>query len=91
MQAVGMTDAQIIQAFVRDSGAGIYLAPPNAFGWIIPYATAGFGLAMILLFLRKVYKQRPMTELGAVPADDPTLARYKDQIERESAHLDLKD
>src|ERR1700686_2405048 len=38
MQAIGMSDDQIIQAFVRDSGAGIYLAPPNAWGWIIPYA-----------------------------------------------------
>src|SRR5215471_19317422 len=36
MQAVGMSDDQIVQAFVRDYGAGIYLAPPNAWGWIIP-------------------------------------------------------
>ena len=91
MQAIGMSDDQIIQAFVRDSGAGIYLAPPNAWGWIIPYATAGLGLALILLFLRKVYKPRPMTELGAVEDDDPMLAKYKDQIEKESANLDLKD
>ena len=91
MQAIGMSDDQIIQAFVRDSGAGIYLAPPNAFGWIIPYATAGFGLAMILLFLRRVYKPRPMTELGPAEDEDPTLAKYKDQIEKESANLDLKD
>ena len=33
MQAVGMSDDQIIQSFVREYGAGIYLAPPNAFGW----------------------------------------------------------
>ena len=36
MQAVAMSDDQIIQAFVRENGPGIYLAPPNAFGWIIP-------------------------------------------------------
>jgi cytochrome c-type biogenesis protein CcmH/NrfF len=90
MQAIGMSDDQIVQAFVRDSGAGIYLAPPNAFGWIVPYATVGFGLAMILLFLRKV-KPRPMRELGPVETEDPILAKYKDQIEKESAKLDLKD
>src|SRR5436305_1184370 len=38
MQSVGMSDTQIIQAFVRDYGQGIYLAPPNAWGWIVPYA-----------------------------------------------------
>ena len=91
MLALGMSDEQIVQAFVRDYGAAIYLAPPNAFGFIVPYATAGLGLAVILLFLRKVYKPRPMTELGAVEVEDPTLAKYKDQIEKESANLDLKD
>ena len=41
MQAVGMSDAQIIDAFVRDYGPGIYLAPPSAFGWVVPYARWG--------------------------------------------------
>src|SRR5437899_9561690 len=39
MQSVGMSDTQIIQAFVRENGPGIYLAPPNAFGWIVPYSS----------------------------------------------------
>jgi cytochrome c-type biogenesis protein CcmH/NrfF len=90
MQAIGMSDAQIVQAFVRDSGAGIYLAPPNAFGWIVPYAIVGFSMALLLLFLRRV-KPRPMAELGPVELEDPMLAKYKDQIERESAKMDLKD
>ena len=91
MLSIGMSDEQIVQAFIRDYGAGIYLAPPNAWGWIVPYATAGLGLAVIFLFLRKVYKPRPMTELGPAEPEDPTLAKYKDQIEKESANLDLKD
>src|SRR6476646_11584227 len=37
MQSASMSDEQIVQAFIRDYGAGIYLAPPNAFGWIVPY------------------------------------------------------
>jgi cytochrome c-type biogenesis protein CcmH len=89
MQAIGMTDDQIVQAFVRDYGPGIYLAPPNAFGFIVPYAAAGLGLLVILLFLRKAYKPRPMTDLGSVDDfDDPALAKYKDQIEKESSKLD---
>src|SRR6476646_11997876 len=32
MQSVGMNDDQIVQAFISDYGAVVYLAPPNAFG-----------------------------------------------------------
>ncbi len=88
MQAVGMSDEQIIQAFVRDYGAGIYLAPPNAFGWIIPYASVGLGLVIILLFIRKYRKPAPLTEVGPVEIDDPALEKYKDQIEKDLANLE---
>ena len=88
MQSVGMTDEQIVQAFIRDYGMGIYLAPPNAFGWIVPYASVGFGLVLILLFLRKYRKPKAMTDLGTIEADDPELAKYKEQIEKDTANLD---
>ncbi len=88
MQSVGMSDEQIVQAFIRDYGMAVYLAPPNAWGWIVPYATAGFGLVIILLFLRKYYKPRVMTDLGEMDADDPELAKYKEQIEKDTANLD---
>jgi len=88
MQAVGMSDEQIIQAFVRDYGAGVYLAPPNAFGWIIPYASVGLGLVIIWLFIRKYRKPAPLTEVGPVEIDDPALEKYKDQIEKDLANLE---
>ncbi len=88
MQSVGMSDSQIVQAFVRDYGNGIYLAPPNAFGWIVPYAVVGIGLLGILMVLRRYIKPRAMTELGPVEIDDPALAKYKDQIEKDLANLD---
>src|SRR6266699_1414166 len=88
MQAVGMSDQQIVQAFVRDNGAGIYLAPPNAFGWIVPYAAALAGLAAILLFVVKYRKPKPMAEIARPEIDDPVLAKYKDQIEKQLANLD---
>src|SRR5664280_2183157 len=77
MQSVGMSDDQIVQAFVRDYGAVILLSPPNAFGWIVPYACAGLGLVVILLFIRK-YKPKPMTDLGVVEPEDPELAKYQE-------------
>src|ERR1044071_329613 len=75
MQSLAMSDEQIVQWFVREYGAGVYLAPPNAFGWIVPYASVGLGLVVIWLFIRK-YKPRPLAELGPMDEDDPGLAKY---------------
>jgi len=88
MQAVGMSDEQIVQAFIRDYGMAIYLAPPNAWGWIVPYASLGMGLVVILLIIRKYMKPRPLTDLGEVELDSPELAKYREQIEKDTANLD---
>ena len=58
-----MSDEQIVQAFIRDYGMAIYLAPPNAFGWIVPYARwarAGGDLCCSCASTRP----KPMTDLG---------------------------
>jgi cytochrome c-type biogenesis protein CcmH len=88
MQAVGMTDDQIIRAFVQDYGPGVYLAPPSAFGWVVPYAMAGLGLAGIWLFVRKYYQPRPAASAGATEPDDPVLEKYKEQIEKDLADME---
>ena len=66
MQTAGMADDQIIQSFIREYGEGIYLAHPNAFGWIVPYSTVAVGLVMIWLFIKKYRKPKPLTDLGAI-------------------------
>ena len=88
MQGVGMSDQQIVQWFMREYGDKVYLAPPSAWGWIIPYASIGLGLGVIYLFVRRYYKPKPMTEVGPVEIDDPALAKYKDQIEKDLANLE---
>jgi len=88
MQAVGMSDDQIVQSFVRDVGPQVYLAPPSAFGWIVPYVMVGFGLMVIYLFVRKYRQPKPIAEIGSMELDDPALAKYKDQIEKELADLE---
>jgi len=88
MEAVGMSDQQIIDSFVREYGPDIYLAPPNATAWIVPYAAVGIGLLVIWFFVKKYRKPKPMTDLGSVEIDDPALAKYKDQIERDLANLE---
>ena len=88
MQAVGMSDDQIIQSFIQSDGPGIYLAPPSAFGWVVPYAAVGAGLLVIWAFIKKYRRPRPLAEVPALDLDDPALAKYKDQIEKELADLD---
>jgi cytochrome c-type biogenesis protein CcmH len=88
MLALGMTDQQIIDDFVRENGPGIYLSPPSAFGWIVPYASVGFGLVVIWLFMKKYRKPKPMADLGPIELDDPELAKYKDQIEKDLANFE---
>jgi|SRR5271157_61117 len=88
MQAVGMTDGQIIQAFIQDYGQGIYLAPPSAIGWVVPYAVAGLGLVVVWMFVRKYYQPRLSAAGGPPELDDPALEKYKDQIEKDLADLE---
>ena len=88
MQSVGMSDDQIVQKFIREYGQGVYLAPPNAMGWIVPYASVGMGLVVIWLFVKKYRKPKPIAEIGPMELDDPALEKYKDQIEKDMANLD---
>jgi len=88
MQALGMTDQQIIDGFLSDYGAGIYLAPPSAFGWLVPYAVVALGLLAIGWFLVKFRKPQPLAEIGPMELDDPALEKYKDQIEKDLANFE---
>jgi cytochrome c-type biogenesis protein CcmH/NrfF len=88
MQAAGYSDEQIVQAFVHDYGPGIYLAPPSAFGWVVPYVAIAFGLLAIWAFVKKYRKLKPMAELGPVEIDDPALEKYKEQIEEDLKKMD---
>jgi cytochrome c-type biogenesis protein CcmH/NrfF len=88
MQGLGYSDKQIVDAFIRDNGPGIYLAEPNAWGWIVPYALVGVGLVVIWLFLKKYRKPKPIAEIGPMEVDDPALEKYKDQIERDLANME---
>ena len=88
MLKLGYSDEQIIQAFIREYGPGIYLAQPNAWGWVIPYISLAAGLVVVWLFIRKYRKPRPIAELGPIQLDDPALEKYKEQIEKDLANLE---
>lgn len=89
MVAAGMSDQAIINSFVAQYGQRIYRAAPSPFGWIVPYASLLLGLGVIGWFLRRYRRPKPIAEFGpAIEVDDPQLAKYRDQIEKELSHLD---
>ena len=87
MLASGMSDQQIIDQFIAEYGQGIYRGDPNAWGWVIPYASVGFGLLVIWWFIKRYRKPQAAAESAPAP-DDPALAKYNEQIEKDLAHLD---
>ena len=82
MQAAGASDASIIDTFIKQYGNGIYRGAPNAFGWAVPYAILALGLAMVIAFVRRARRPKP------VLVNDARLARYNEQIEQELHNLD---
>ncbi len=86
-QGAGMSDKAIIDQFVAELGPSVYRGDPSAFGWLVPYLLIAPGLAMIWWFVKRYRKPRPIPEI-APPADDPNLAKYHEQIEKDLAHLE---
>jgi len=85
MQSAGMSDAAIIDTFVKESGSDILAVPPGRIGSLLSYSALVVGLLLIVWFIRK-YRQ-PAAMAGA-PEDDEALARYRDQIEKDIARLE---
>lgn len=86
MQHSGMTDAAIIDVFVKEY-PDIYRPEPNAYGRLIPYLMLIPGFLFIVWFMRRYY--RKPAPAGAPPeVESEDLARYKTQIEKDLAQLD---
>jgi len=96
MQSAGMSDGQIVQAFIVEYGEKIFRHDPNSYFWVVPYISLGVGAIAILLILRRVRGRhldahpplKPAIAGGPPIDDDPTLARYRDAIEKDTAKLD---
>ena len=89
MLAKGMSEQQIIDAFVAQYGTVIYVEPPkHGFGlvaWLMPIVYAVVGLALVIFIVRKWYFNRSTTQ-PAVPAGttNEALERARAQAARDT-------
>jgi cytochrome c-type biogenesis protein CcmH len=85
MVNAGMTDSEILAAFVKEYGQRILMKPPaegfNLLGWLMPFIALAAGLALVWWLIRRF--RAPLAVAGPAP-DAALLAR----IEKETDELD---
>lgn len=91
MQKAGMSDGEVIAAFVKEYGQGIFRGDPNSFFWLIPYLSLAAGGVVVWLVVGRLRKPGTLRHApaGGPPIDDdPVLARYRDRVEKDTQDLD---
>jgi cytochrome c-type biogenesis protein CcmH/NrfF len=92
MQQAGMDDGQIVASFIKEYGEKIFRHDPNSYFWLVPYISLAGGAIVIFFVLRRMREHHPLKPAlaGAQPPidDDPTLARYRETIEKDTARLE---
>ncbi len=91
--AKGETDEQIIQSFVNQYGAIVYVEPPkHGFGlvaWIMPFFYTILGLALVVFFIRKWRKDPKLpgaeySNSAGAKISPETMERARAQARRET-------
>jgi len=85
----GMSEQQIIDAFVSQYGTVVYVEPPtHGFGlvaWLMPIVYAIVGLALVMFIVRKWYFNRPVAQPASGPSvPHEALERARAQAARET-------
>lgn len=84
--AKGETQEQIIQDFVNQYGAIVYVEPPKrGFGlvaWVMPFFYAILGIALVAFVIKKWLRPRPMAAGPTV--SNESLDRLRAQAARET-------
>lgn len=87
MQQAGESDQKILDSFIEEYGQKIFRGDPNAFAWMVPYVALLLGGLVVVWFVRRSSRPQPAAVDGP-PLDDRALGKYRDQIEKDLAHLD---
>jgi cytochrome c-type biogenesis protein CcmH/NrfF len=84
MQQTGMSDAEIIAVYKKEFGDKIYLSDPTMFYWSVPAFATLLGFLAVYWFIRR-FTGHPNRQFAG--PGDPTLARFQEEIDRETADL----
>lgn len=89
MLGKGMSEQQIIDAFVAQYGTIVYVEPPkHGFGlvaWLMPIFYSIAGLALVIFIVRKWYFNRPITQPSSgAGLPNEALDRARAQAARET-------
>ena len=92
MEKAGMSDKAILASFSQEMGPGVIVVEPGIIGSLLSYTAAALGLILVAFVIRKYRRKEavagsPGAAAPGVP-DDPLLARYQNQIEKEVEKLD---
>jgi cytochrome c-type biogenesis protein CcmH/NrfF len=87
MQQAGASDQKILDSFIEEYGQKIFRGDPNAFAWMVPYVALLLGGLVVVWFVRRSARPQPAAADGP-PLDDRALGKYREQIEKDLAHLD---
>src|ERR1700722_19979417 len=79
MEQSGMSDQAILASFAQEMGSNTVVVPPGILGSLSFYTAA----ALVLLVIRKRSRTGAVVAGPPQAPDDPLLARYHDQIEKE--------
>ena len=88
MQQAGMSDDAILAKFSQEMGPDVIIVPPGILGSLSFYSAAALGLILVVFVIRKYSRKTPAAATASDAPDDPLLARYHDQIEKEVDKLD---
>jgi cytochrome c-type biogenesis protein CcmH len=81
----GMTQDQIIKAYIAKYGDTVLAAPPkngfNLTAWILPFFAFAGGFVMLAFFLKR-QKEEPVQDTPVDPAKDSYRKKFEDELEQ---------
>jgi hypothetical protein len=54
----------------------------------VPYSALAFGTLVVVWFVRRYRQPAPVPQIAVPAQSDQALGKYREQIERDLAHLD---
>jgi cytochrome c-type biogenesis protein CcmH/NrfF len=81
MLSQGMTESQILDTYVQEQGKDVLEVRAGAEGLIGPIAAIVFGLALVILVIRRMRRQNAAVPAGA-PVDPAMLAQIEKDLEK---------